>query len=244
LYLPLTGPHTPWLPLRKFEGKSRAGIYGDFVAMVDDVIGQVTGALKETGLEENTLLVLTSDNGAHWTPEDRARFAHRSNAWWRGQKADIHDAGHRIPFLVRWPGKIAPGTVSGQLTCLTDLMATAAEVNSIQLKNGEGEDSFSWLGAATGRAATGPVRQSVVHHSSQGMFALRRGEWKLIEGLGSGGFTDPVKQAQAPGGPAGQLYNLAADASESDNLYLRRPDIVKELTAELNGIRDRGRSRN
>jgi arylsulfatase A-like enzyme len=244
LYLPLTGPHTPWLPVRKFEGKSQAGIYGDFVAMVDDVIGQVTAALRANGQDQNTLLILTSDNGAHWTPEDRARFAHRSNAWWRGQKADIHDAGHRIPFLVRWPGKIAPGTVSGQLACLTDLMATAAEAAGIRMNDGQGEDSFSWLGAATGRAPAGPVRQSVVHHSSQGMFALRRGEWKLIEGLGSGGFTDPVKEAQVPGGPAGQLFNLAADASESDNLYRRRPDMVKELTAELNGIRDRGRSRN
>jgi arylsulfatase A len=243
LYLPLTGPHTPWLPVRKFEGKSAAGIYGDFVAMVDDVIGQVTTALRENGLQQNTLLVLTSDNGAHWTPEDRARFAHRSNAWWRGQKADIHDAGHRIPFLARWPSRIAPGTVNGQLTCLTDLMATAAEINGVSLKDDEGEDSFSFLGTAIGRAAATPARQSVVHHSSQGMFAIRRGEWKLIEGLGSGGFTVPQQEAQAPGGPAGQLYNLAADNSESDNLYMRRPDIVGQLSAELNAIRTNGRSR-
>lgn len=243
LYLPLTGPHTPWLPVRQFEGKSAAGIYGDFVAMVDDVVGQVTAALRENGLEENTLLVLTSDNGAHWTPEDRARFAHRSNAWWRGQKADIHDAGHRVPFLARWPGRIAPGTVSGQLTCLTDLMATAAEINGVALNESEGEDSFSWLGAATGRAPATPARQSVVHHSSQGMFAVRRGEWKLIEGLGSGGFTAPQTEQPMPGGAAGQLYNLAADSGESDNLYLRRPDMVKALAGELNSIRSAGRSR-
>lgn len=244
LYLPLTGPHTPWLPARAFEGKSRAGIYGDFVAMVDDAVGQVMTALREQGLEQNTLVVLTSDNGAHWTPEDRERFAHRSNAYWRGQKADIHDAGHRVPFIARWPGKIAPGTVSGQLTCLTDLMATAAEINGVPLKQGEAEDSFSFLAAATGQAAKAPARTSVVHHSAQGMFAIRRGEWKLIEGLGSGGFTEPRKATPVPGGPSGQLYNLSADAGESDNLYQRRPDMVRELGAELNGIRTRGRSRN
>jgi len=243
LYLPLTGPHTPWLPARKFEGTSKAGIYGDFVAMVDDAVGQVMAALREHGLEQNTMVVLTSDNGAHWTPEDRARYAHRSNAYWRGQKADIHDAGHRVPFLVRWPGKIAPGTVSGQLTCLTDLMATAAEINGVSLRQEEAEDSFSFLAAATGRPAKAPARASVVHHSAQGMFAIRRGEWKLIEGLGSGGFTAPQKETPLPGGPAGQLYNLAADPGESDNLYLRRPDMVKELGAELDGIRSRGRSR-
>ncbi|MBN8732898.1 MAG: arylsulfatase [Acidobacteria bacterium] len=243
LYLPLTGPHTPWLPTRKFEGKSAAGIYGDFVAMVDDVIGQVTEALRQHGLENNTLLILTSDNGAHWTPEDRARYPHRANAWWRGQKADIHDAGHRIPFLARWPGRIAPGTVSGQLTCLTDLFATAAEINGIALKENEAEDSFSFLSAATAAPAKSPARASIVHHSAQGMFALRRSEWKLAESLGSGGFTEPQKESPTPNGPTGQLYNLMADPAESDNLFLRNPTKVAELTAELNAIRTKGRSR-
>lgn len=235
LYFPLTGPHTPWLPLRQFEGKSQAGIYGDFVVQVDDVVGQITAALKAHGLEENTLLIVTSDNGAHWTPEDRARYAHRANAWWRGQKADIHDAGHRVPFLMRWPGRIPAGLVTGQLGCLTDLMATAADINGIPLPASAGEDSFSLMKPG--------LRDSVVHHSAQGMFAIRRGEWKLIEGRGSGGFSTPQKIEVKPGEAPGELYNLFHDPREELNLYLTQPEKVAELKAVLNGIRSSGRSR-
>ena len=109
LYLALTAPHTPWVPRPEFQGKSKAGIYGDFVAQVDDTLGQVLGALDKAGLAGNTLVIFTSDNGADWKPEDKERFAHRANANWRGEKADIWDAGHRIPFLARWPGKIPAG---------------------------------------------------------------------------------------------------------------------------------------
>ena len=133
LYLALTAPHTPWLPLPEFRGKSKAGDYGDFVAQVDDTVGQVMRALDQTGLADNTLLIVTSDNGADWKVEDKERFAHRANADWRGEKADIWDGGHRIPFLARWRGHIAPGSTSAELGCLIDLMGTVAEVVDYRL---------------------------------------------------------------------------------------------------------------
>ncbi len=243
LYFPLTGPHTPWMPTKEWQGKSKAGIYGDFVTQVDDVLGQIAKTLEETGQARNTVLIFTSDNGAHWTPDDKSKFPHRANASWRGMKADIHDAGHRIPLIARWPAKIKPGQVSRQLGCLTDLMATAAELTGSSLPREAGEDSYSWLPAAVGSQPKTPLREAVVHHSAQGIFAIRRGDWKLCEGRGSGGFSTPVKIVPKPAEPVGELYDLKADPAETDNLYQKRPEIVGELKALLDKYRSDGRSR-
>lgn len=244
LYFPLTGPHTPWMPTPEFQGKSKAGIYGDFVMQVDALLGQIMQTLEETGQARNTLLIFTSDNGAHWTPEDKQKFPqHRANAQWRGQKADIHDAGHRIPFLARWPGHIRPGAVSKQLGCLTDFTATAAELTGARLPAAAAEDSYSWLPAALGAKPRTPVREAIVHHSVHGMFGIRRGPWKLCVGRGSGGFTAPQKIVPKPGEPAGELYHLGEDAAETNNLYLQEPARVAELTALLKHYQDSGRSR-
>lgn len=240
LYFPLTAPHTPWVPTAAFRGKSKAGDYGDFAAQVDDVLGQVMRTLDETGLARNTLLIFTSDNGAHWTPEDKAKFAHRANADWKGMKADIWDAGHRIPFLARWPGHFAPNTVSSQLGCLTDLMATTAEITGVTLPSNAGEDSFSLLPALEGKKGN---RQAIVHHSVDGMFSIRQGEWKLCLGLGSGGFSEPKRVDPQPGGPLGQLYNLDSDPSETKNLYQSRPEVVQRLSAILDQYKKQGFSR-
>ncbi len=238
LYVALSGPHTPWLPLEKYKGKSQAGIYGDFVAMVDDMLGRILDAVGDT----NTLVIFTSDNGADWKIEDKAIYAHRANADWRGEKADIWDGGHRIPFLARWPGKIAPGTVSGQLGCLTDAMATLAALTGVTLSHDSGEDSYNLLPAFIGQA-TKPIRNAIVHHSVDGMFSIREGRWKLALGLGSGGFTPPARIEPKPDGPAGQLFDLEADPGEQTNLYQRYPEIVTRLTALLEKYRKQGRSR-
>ncbi len=242
LYFALSAPHTPWVPVAPFLGRSRAGLYGDFVAQVDDTFGRVLQALDEAGIAENTLVILTSDNGAHWTPEDKAAWPHRANASWRGMKADIWDAGHRIPFLARWPGKIRPGTVSDQLGCLTDLMATAADMVDFKLPNDAGEDSYDLLPALLARARS-PIRKAIVHHSNLGMFSIRERDWKLELGLGSGGFSSPAHLDPAPGGPQGQLYDLAKDPAESENVYLQHPDVVARLTALLDRYRRQGYSR-
>lgn len=239
-YFALTAPHTPWVPLDKFRGRSRAGLYGDFVAQVDDVVGQVARLLDDTGMSRNTLLVFTSDNGAHWTPEDKAQFAHRANANWRGMKADIWDAGHRIPFMARWPGRIAPKSVSDELGCLVDLAATVADITGVTLPDDAAEDSFSLMPALHGRSG---LRDAVVHHSMDGMFSIRQGPWKLSLGRGSGGFSKPVRIEVRPGDPEGELYDIAADPAESHDLYSSRPDVVGRLSALLQRYQKEGRSR-
>lgn len=242
LYVALTSPHTPWLPGPRFRGKSKAGDYGDFVAETDDALGRILRALDEAGLSRDTLVILTSDNGAHWTPEDKAHYAHRANAGWRGMKADIWEAGHRVPFLARWPGRIRPGTTSDHLGCLTDLMATLAEILGVELPPEAAEDSFSMLGALLARPNL-PPRPAVVLHSSEGMFAIREGPWKLIRGLGSGGFSEPRRVEQKPGEPAGQLYHLGRDPGETVNLYEKHPEVVIRLETLLAEVRRKGPSR-
>ncbi|MDE3164717.1 MAG: sulfatase-like hydrolase/transferase, partial [Acidobacteriota bacterium] len=243
VYLALTAPHTPWLPTEAFRGKAKAGEYGDFVTMVDDAVGRVLAALDASGMARDTLVIVTSDNGAHWLPEEIARWGHRANDSLRGQKADIWDGGHRIPFLARWPGHIRPDTTSGELVCLTDLMGTLAEITGYRLPRDAGEDSYSILPALTGPKPTRPIREAIVHHSMQGHFSIRQGEWKLNIGRGSGGFTKPVEYQPGPGEPAGELFDMVRDPGETANRYADHPEIVARLTAILEKYREQGYSR-
>ena len=243
LYFPLSAPHTPWLPTDEFAGKSGAGPYGDFAAQVDHTIGQVLAALDRLKLADNTLIVVTSDNGAHWLDSDKKQYGHLANRPWRGQKADVWEGGHRVPFVVRWPGKIKPGTTCDQTTCHTDFLATCAELVGAELPRNAGEDSFSMLPAYLGTDRGKAIRTATVHHSLSGVFCIRQGDWKLIAGLGSGGFTNPKTIKPKPGEAFGQLYNLADDPAESNNLYLERPQIVARLTTLLEKYKTEGRSR-
>jgi arylsulfatase A-like enzyme len=242
LYLPLTAPHTPWMPSEEFRGRSAAGPYGDFVAMVDGRVGHVLSVLEEQGFAGNTLVIFASDNGANWIPEEIEQYQHRANGPWRGQKADIHEGGHRIPFMVRWPGHVAAGAVRDQLLCLTDIEASLAGVLGVQLPNDAAEDSFDQSPVWLGKPGAAP-RTAIVSHSNGGMFSIRQNNWKLILGLGSGGFTKPANVEPEPGGPLGQLYDLAADPAETTNLYLDNPDKVAQLTALLARYQAEGRSR-
>ena len=243
LYLALTAPHTPWLPTKEFQGKAAAGEYGDFVAMVDDAVGQVLRAIDERKLAEDTLVIMTSDNGAHWLPNEIAQWHHRANDGLRGQKADIWDGGHRIPFIARWPGHTHAATTSSELMCLTDLMATAAEITGYKLPDNAAEDSYSMLAAIEGRKLNRPIREAIVHHSSQGHFSIRQGPWKLNLGRGSGGFTPPVEYTPKPGEPAGELFNMADDLAETHNYYQEKPEIVSRLKALLEKYQRQGYSR-
>jgi arylsulfatase A-like enzyme len=235
LYVPLAAPHTPWLPLPEFIGRSGAGYYGDFVTQVDDTIRRIMNALSETGIVDDTIVVFAADNGARWLPEDIEKWGHRSNMTWRGQKADIHEGGHRVPLIVSWPGRIEPDTESRYITTLTDFYATLADVIDVDPGAEDGVDSESILPALLGEDQA--PRTPVIHHSSRGMFAIRDGDWKLVEGLGSGGFTKPAVIEPVEGGPVGQLYNLAEDPSETTNLYLEKPDVVERLMLLLDEIR-------
>ena len=244
LYFPLTAPHTPWVPTKEFLDKSGAGYYGDFTAQVDWSVGQIMDALDQHNLTENTLIILASDNGSHWYQNDIEQFDHRSNLHLRGQKADIWEGGHRIPFIARWPEQIEAGTVSDQTICLTDLMATVVGIVGEDLPENAGEDSVNILPVLVDHQLDQPIRDAIVNHSVSGMFAIRQGAWKLIQGLGSGGFSSPRTVSPSPGGPEGQLYNLDDDPSETNNLYLEQPETVERLTKLLEKYQTQGHSRN
>ena len=238
LYLALTAPHTPWLPAAEFAGQSGAGMYGDFVMMVDSQIGRVLAALEQAGMTQDTLLIFTSDNGPVWFPDDVARFGHDAEGGLRGMKGDAWEAGHRMPFIVRWPGRVNPGTVTGQTICFTDLLATFADVCGVKLPAGTGPDSFSILPVLEGRQPKDePIRRPIVMQAgSSSAMMIRSGDWKLINQLGSGGFSKPSTIKPEADGPKGQLYNLHDDLAETNNLYLKHPEIVARLEAEMERI--------
>jgi arylsulfatase A-like enzyme len=237
LYFPLTAPHTPWLPTEEVNGTSLAGRYGDFVALVDQTVGRVMKALEESGQASNTLIIVTSDNGSNWTIKDMEAYEHRANYIYKGQKADIYEGGHRIPFIVRWPERIRPGSVSDQVMCTTDLLATVSGILGKDLPTGAGEDSYNMLPALTEKAQ-GQIRDYTIHHSLNGFFAIRKDGWKLTTSLGSGGFTQPAKIEPKEGQPIGTLYNLKDDPRETNNIYDENPEIVRELLAVLTEARE------
>ena len=245
LYLAYPAPHTPWLPSAEFAGKSGAGMYGDFVMMVDAQIGRVLNLLDETRMTRDTLVIFTSDNGPVWNPKDVAKSDHDAAGGLRGMKGDAWEGGHRMPFIVRWPGRVKAGTVTAQTICFTDLLATFADIRAKPLPEGAGPDSFSILPVLEGRQPEDqPVRGPIVMQAgSAPTMMIRSGDWKLINRLGSGGFSDPKTIQPDPGGPAGQLYNLRDDPAEMNNLYQQHPGIVKRLEAEMKCIEKAGRSR-
>ncbi len=253
LYFPLTAPHLPVAPREALAGISGAGRYGDFVVETDRALGRVLEALDRNGMADDTLVLFTSDNGGlwHWwdfraaddagsvpiTPRGKyvKDFGHQSNAHWRGTKADIWEGGHRVPFVVRWPQAVAPGATSSALVVLTDLYATLAALVGDNLRGTSGQDSFSLLSVLSGNGES--ERSNAVHHSISGLFAIRRADWKLVEGRGSGGFTAPRTLDVESGQPEGQLYDLAVDPRETTNLFSKREDIVNELSSLLDHIR-------
>lgn len=238
LYLPLAAPHTPWMPTDEFRGRSKAGEYGDFVEQVDAAVGKVLHTLDSMGLSENTLVVFTSDNGPYWRADYIEKYQHRSAGPFRGMKGDAFEGGHRVPFLVRWPGKVKAGTVSAATTTLANLMATAADLAGVQDRECVAEDSYSILPVLMGKAKQVPLQPAVVHSSSIGYYAIRMGDWKLIEGLGSGGFTVPKQIKPSAGMPSAQLYNLKKDIAETVNLYDQYPDQVARLRKQLQEIKE------
>ncbi len=233
LYLPLPAPHTPILPIKEYQGKSGLNPYGDFVLMVDDMVGKVMKALKEAGVEENTIIVFSTDNGC----SPQAKFdelqakGHYPSYIYRGHKADLFDGGHRIPCVVRWPARVKPHVVD-QTVCLTDFFATFAAVADYQLRDSEGEDSYNILPLLLNEKEGEVIREATVHHSINGDFTIRKGKWKLLLSPGSGGWSFPK-----PGTddeviktlPSVQLYNMQSDPAEKNNVYAEHPEVVKEL---------------
>lgn len=255
LYLPLTSPHFPVVPSPEFKGRSQAGDSGDFVTQTDHVVGAVLDAIKKAGVEGNTLVVFTSDNGPEVVEVktgayDRLKqYGHASMGPLRGAKRDAWEGGHRVPFVVRWPGKVKAGTTCDEVVCHVDLMATLAAVLGVKLSDDAGVDSVNVLPALLGEERETPLREATVHHSGQGKFAIRKGDWVLI-------FAPTGDDNAKKGEPdwfrkdrgytahtdAGELFNLAKDLTQKANQYGNEPDKVKELTALMEKYVADGRS--
>ncbi len=255
LYFPLTAPHYPVVPAPQFKGRSRAGEYGDFVAQVDATVGEVLSALKRTGVATNTLLIFTSDNGPECVEVDPGAYdriklyGHRSMDGLRGVKRDTWEGGHRVPFLARWPGHIPAGAVSDETICHVDFMATCAALLGAKLPPNAGEDSYNILPVLLGEKTDRPIREATVLHGGDGKFAIRQGDWVLIDaptGSGNGARGEPAWFKQEGGyqtnTAAGELYNLRSDLPQRANLYAQKPEIVGRLKALLEKYKADGRS--
>ncbi|MGJ8726357.1 MAG: sulfatase family protein [Roseibacillus sp.] len=240
LYVPLASPHTPILPSEEWKGKTGLGDYADFQMQTDHVIGQIADAIDEHGFGENTLFIVTSDNGCSPRADfkDLESKGHFASAQFRGAKADLWDGGHRVPFIVRWPAQVKANTVSDQLICQSDLMATCADILGETLVPEAGPDSESMLPALKGETVVSK-RNGMIHHSISGSFAYRHGKWKLLLTKGSGGWS---KAPNVKGSPEGQLYDMEADPGETKNLYEEKPEVVAKLIAFLEKDIAEGRS--
>ncbi len=225
VYLALSLPHIPWAPADFVKGSTGAGPRGDLVALADYCVGEIERALLRMGVREQTMVIFSSDNGPR-----EGENGHLSAGLLRGYKGQIYEGGHRVPLIVRWPGHVNPGSLSDETVCMTDFMATFSDMLKESLPANAGEDSYSLLPVILQKPYDKPLRESTVHHSGAGAFAIRKGDWKLIFG--------EVEHGEMPGDPAtwfekGSLFNLKEDPYETHNLYGEYPGVVEEMNQLL-----------
>ncbi|MFO0936881.1 MAG: arylsulfatase [Gemmataceae bacterium] len=240
LYFPFTSPHAPIVPSQENQGKSKANGYGDYVAQTDATVGAVMKALKDRGLDQNTLVIFTSDNG----PENYAyarvkNFQHRSMGPLRGVKRDLWEGGHRVPMIASWSNVIPAGKVSDALFSHVDIYATLASVVDSEIAKRSAEDSINQLPLLLERKTV--LRESIVHNTQANGYAIRHQNWVLIDAK-TGGITGVPKwydesQGYKANESQGELYNLKDDLAEKNNLYDAKPEKVAELKAMLEAIR-------
>ena len=241
IYVPLNAPHTPIVPTKEFQGSSGISPYADFVKQVDHDVGRLLASLEKQGLADNTLVVFTSDNGCSTAANipELQKAGHEPSYIYRGNKADLYEGGHRVPFVVRWPGKVKPG-VSNALVGQIDFLATFAEITGASVPAVMAEDSVSFLPVLRGEKSE--VRQGIISQSINGSFAIRDGQWKLCLSAGSGGWSSPKPGPEEAGLPPVQLYDLSKDPGERKNLQAEFPERVAAMKAELEKTIARGRS--
>ena len=233
LYVAMTAPHAPIIPKSEWIGKSKVSAYGDFVLQVDYEVGRIVNAITHNEGLNNTLIFFTSDNGqsprADFDDDELPLAGHNGSYIYRGKKFDIFEGGHRVPFIAAWPGKIAEGSSSDEIICTNDFMATAADLLGVELSDDTAEDSYSFLPVLSQTNYSKPIREATVHHSADGRFAIRQGDWKLILWAGSGGWAYPATDEDMKGLPRFQLYNLREDPAESTNMVGKYPKRVQEM---------------
>jgi arylsulfatase A len=248
LYFAYPSPHAPIIPNDKFDGKSKAGPYGDFVYETDDSIGQLLNALKESGQAENTLVIFTADNGPEaYAYERDAKYDHWSAAPLRGLKRDIYEGGHRVPYVVKWPGQVPTGKTSNQLVSQIDIMATIASAVGYKLPDNQAEDSHDLLALWTGKSEQG-ARTVHIHNTFKDKYVIRDGDWLLVDtksGYSRKKIHQPweKKHGYTPeGSQEAYLYNMKKDIGQKNNLIDKHPEKVKQLRAKLHQIRTQGHS--
>jgi arylsulfatase A len=246
LYAPFNSPHAPIVPSDAFTGKSQAGGFGDFMTQTDAEVGRILQAIEDNGFTENTLVIFSADNGAeHYAYERIRNFQHRSSGPLRGVKRDLYEGGHRVPFVVKWPGLVKPGSVCDALVSQVDLFATLAAIVGHALPAGVASDSHDLL-AVWKENAPSP-RHSIVHNTMAGAYAMRHDDWVLIA-TKTGAHSKVPAWFDSENGyteddhPA-ELYNLRTDLAQQHNLYAAEPAKVKELTDLLNSVRAKGQVR-
>ena len=246
LYVPFNSPHAPIVPTPEFVGKSKAGGYGDFMFQTDAICGRILAALDQGGFRENTIVIFSADNGAERYAYDRIqKFQHRSSGPLRGLKRDLYEGGHRVPFIVRWPGIVAAGHVSDALTSQVDLMATLAAITGAKLPAGQAHDSHD-LSAVWKSRAPSP-RRTIVHNTNANHYAVRHDNWVLIDAKSGAVSRVPPwfdqENGYKPHDQPGELFDLGNDLAQKKNLHATQPEKVKELKAVLAQVRAKGQVR-
>jgi arylsulfatase A len=245
--VPFPSPHAPIIPNDEFDGKSKAGAFGDFVVQTDDACGQILAALREAGLEGNTIVVFSADNGAEIFAHERdKKFDHWSSGPFRGIKRDIYEGGHRVPFVIRWPGVVKAGGVSAALISQIDLMATFAALTGYELPRTSAEDSHDFLPYLRDPSVK-PPRTTMVHNTLKNAYAIRHGDWLLVDAKTGNARPVPaawMKKHDTPpdDGLPVELYDLAKDPGQRKNLADAHPEKVVELQALLKKTREQGHS--
>lgn len=241
-------PHMPCVPAQFSKGASKAGVRGDVVSQLDWTIGQIISTLKQLGIEGNTLIMVTSDNGAVKNSDEGKDFGHKSCGDFRDYKGQIYEGGHRVPLIAKWPGNIKPDTISDEVICLTDLMHTCAAVVGAKLPNDSGQDSYNILPVLLGRPYNKPLREATMHMDWALRFSIRQGDWKLVKLAPDEiawdhavNYLKEYKNQDYNTPP--ELYNLVDDPAETTNLAKKHPEIVKRLNNLIEKYKAQGRSR-
>jgi arylsulfatase A len=246
LYFPFTSPHAPIIPTPEFIGKSQANGYGDFMVQTDNTVGRILVALEKHGFASNTLVIFSADNGPEQYAYDRVKaYQHRSMGPLRGLKRDLWEGGHRVPFIIRWPGVVRAGKVNDGLISQIDLYASIASFIGAEIPVGSAEDSYNQIGLFTGETAS--ARDTLVHNTAANGYALRHGDWVLIAAKSGAVSKVPewfdAQNGYLPNPNPGELYNLKVDLSQKNNIFASNPGKVKELSTMLEKVRSKGQVR-
>ena len=239
----LPSPHAPIIPNDEFIGTSNAGGYGDYMVQTDWVAGQVLKALKEKGLEENTIVIFTADNGPENYAFERAeKFDHYSMGDFRGLKRDVWEGGHHVPFIIKWPQQIKAGTVSNEVISQIDIMATLSEITGIELPENAAPDSYNLLPVIKGESYKSPLRTATIHNTYNDIWGIREGDWLYINSP-SGARKSPPKSFQKLRNyksftTEGLLFNMKEDTQQRVNLFSEKQKKVKEMDALLQSYID------